>query len=155
MSTVIVNLAEASDYKREAYGITHKGEHVYHVTGAGLHSRSHPHRVVVWDNTGRRNFYPDRWNECSGKPGPGAWLDPNGKGTDSEVTVILDAESIVITNNGTNTGTPASGQVYAPRPHLAIGDIVIMVYPDGTPSAPYVVEARPLRDPELVPLKLP
>lgn len=149
--TIIIDLRDASEREREIYGITHRSAHVYEMTGAGLHNRSHPHRVTVWNNTRRPNTRPDEWNEHSGKPGPGAYLDPRGKGTDEAVTVTTKAESIAITANGTNTGTVASGQVYAPE-KLAIGAFALLRYPDGSLSDPFRVTARPLADPVLIPV---
>jgi hypothetical protein len=149
--TILITLLPGSDYDRERYGITHRSEHVYRVAGKGVHNRSHPHRIQVWDNTVRPNSDPDRLTEFTGRVGPGAYIDPQGKGTDDPITVTTSAESIAITNSGRNTGTEPSGQVYAPQT-LTIGDYVVLTYPDGWLSQPYVLTARPLGDPGLAPL---
>lgn len=132
------------------YGIRFKSVHVYRMTGPGLHNRSFPHRIAEWDNTMRLNTNPDEWSEYSGKTGPGTFVDPSGKGTDEPTSWLTSSESVAITNNGTNTGTVASGQVYADVT-LKIGDQVVLAYPDGTTSAPMVLTARSLADPVLIP----
>ncbi len=151
MTTALISLAPGSDYDRERYGITHHSTHVFRVTGKGVHNRSHPHRVQVWDNTLRPNTDPDRLTEFTGRVGPGAYLDPQGKGTDSPITVTTSAEAVAVTNDGRTTGTEASGQVWAPET-VAIGDFVALVYPDGTMSDPYRLTARPLGDSGLTPV---
>lgn len=149
--TKIVELNEASAYDRKHYGITYRGAFIYHVTGKGLHNPTSPHRVTVWDNTVRPNTDPDAYSQYSGKAGPGAYLDPSRKGTDEPVSVYLGAESTIITANGTNTGTKASGQVYADET-LEVGGFVLLRYPDGTLSNPFRVTARPVSDPVLIPV---
>jgi hypothetical protein len=151
MTTILIPLRPGSEYDRTSYGITHRSEHVYRVTGKGVHNRSFPHRVQVWDNTVRPNTDPDQLTEFTGRVGPGAYIDPQGKGTDAATTVTTSAESIAITRTGANTGTAVSGQVYAPHT-MTIGDYILLVYPDGTLSDPYVLTARPLGDPGLVPV---
>jgi hypothetical protein len=155
MSTAIIPMKAARKDRQDSYGVLFEGMFVYDVTGKGLHSRHHPHRVVVWDNTRRpnpRNGEPVRYGQY-GKldGGDGKYLDPSRNATDAEQTIILDAESIAITSNGTNTGTAASGQVYGPVT-LTVGQYVVLIYPDGTTSDPLVITARPLRDPELLPI---
>lgn len=150
MTTHVIRMVAASENRR-SYGITHRSANVYQMTGRGLHNRHAPHRVQVWDNTGRPNTEPDRWNDHSGKPGPGQYLDPFGKGTDSPVTVTTSAEATAITSNGTNTGTVASGQVYA-SDALTVGDYAVLLYPDGSTSDPYQITAQFLADPRLVPV---
>lgn len=140
MITHLIELAAASDYDRENYGVTHSSVHVYRMGGPGLHNRHHPHRVVVWDNTSRP------------LPDAGRYLDPSNRETDSPISVVTSAEPIAITDNGTNTGTVASGQVYSPH-QMCIGDFAVLIYPDGSTSEPYMIERRPLADPELVPIR--
>lgn len=149
--TTIIELREAKDYDRDTYGITHRSAFVYDVTGPRLHNRHFPHRVTVWNNTVRPNTKPDEWSEYSGRPGAGRYLDPFRKGTDDEITITLGAESFGITDNGTNTGTFASGQVYAPET-LQVNEFVVLKYPDGHHSDPYLIKTRPLTDPVLVPV---
>lgn len=155
MSTAIIPLKAATEYRTESYGVLFEGMFVHRVTGKGLHNRSYPHRVVVWDNTRRpnpRNGEPVRYGQY-GKldGGDGKYLDPNHNATDAEQTFILDAECISITADRTGTGHPQSGQVYAPV-ELEVGQYVVLIYPDGTTSDPMVIKARPLADPELAPL---
>ncbi len=135
-------------YARE-YNLIYKSEYVYRVRGA-THNPSSPHRIQVWDNTDRKNTQPGEWNAHTGrKNGTGAYIDPRGYDTDHETSVLMSAESSVITNTGTNTGTRASGQVYA-EGSLSIGDRVQLVLPDGSESVVYVLTAVPMRDPILV-----
>jgi hypothetical protein len=61
------------------------------------------------------------------------YLDPSNNATDEPTSILLSPEPSVITSNGTNTGTEASGQVYAPAGTvLRDGDLLTLVYPDGT-----------------------
>ena len=137
--TTIIDMVEADSYRREGYGITHTSRYIYRVEGArgDVHNPVFPHRVKVWDNTVR----PD---------GSGKYIDPNGKSTDSPVSVLTSAGPLAITSSGTNTGTAASGRVYADVP-LTIGETVRLRWPDGSLSDPYVVTPVPLDDPALVP----
>ncbi|MDG4783275.1 hypothetical protein O7614_26805 [Micromonospora sp. WMMD961] len=151
----IIDVIEASADKR-TYGITHRGVFVHEVSGKGLHNRQYPHRVQVWDNTGRpnpRNGEPVRYGQYGRiDGGDGKYLDPNHNATDEPVTVLLSAESIAITNNGTNTGTWDGGQPFGAA--LKVGEAVRLRYMDGTLSDPYVVTTRPLADPVLIPEKV-
>lgn len=145
--TVIV-MADAGP---NTYGITHKSVFVYRMTGPGLHNRYKPHRIRVWDNTNRPNNRPDTYNSMTGKPGPGAYLDPSGKGTENPISYLTAAEPTAMTNTGTNTGTVASGQVYA-NITLAVGDVVSLLLPDYTLLGPFTITAGPLSDPVLMPV---
>jgi hypothetical protein len=136
---ITIELQPARD---NTYGIMFQSAHVYRMAGPGLHNRAFPHRIVVWDNTVRPN--------TGGRTGPGTYVDPNGKGTDAPTSWLTSSESVTITNGGTNTGTVASGQVYADDT-LRVGGRVQLAYPDGTTSAPMVLTARPLADPALIP----
>ena len=114
------------------YGITYRSTSVYSA------SRSYsPTRIVVWDNTGRpnmRNGQPQRWTNYGKRDGGnGRFLDPANNATDDAVSVLLTPESTVITDNGTNTGTVVSGQVYAESQTRDIdtGDVLRLLYPDG------------------------
>lgn len=142
--TTIINLLEA-DVHAKRYGVTHKSDAVYSVTGKKVHNPTFPHRITVWDNTGRLNTTPDKWNEFSGKPGPGAYLDPSGKGTDAQVSFTLDAESVVIAAEPVQSGARYS------REGLRPGDTVQLRYPDGTLSPELVVTTRYTADPVLIP----
>lgn len=126
-----IELRPASPYDVTTYGILFRSRYVYN----SAHS-TYPTRVVVWDNTRRvngRNGEPVRHGDYGPIDGGiGRYLDPRNKVTDSERSILLSTESIVITNNGTNTGTEASGQVYAPEgAKLRDGDTVTLLYPDG------------------------
>ena len=158
MSTALVLMKDADDYHREHYGIRYVSTFVHRITGKGLHNRNSPHRIKVWDNTRRpnpRNGEPVRYGEYGRiDGGDGQYLDPNNIATDDDLSYLTSAEATAITSNGTNTGTVASGQVYAPTA-LAVGQFVVLMYPDGMLSDPMILTARPLRDPELIPVKLP
>lgn len=134
------------------YGILYRSEFMYRVAGKGLHNPSSPHRITVWCNTGRPNPHPGeiRYTDFGAIGGDGAYLNPNNVATDDEITVLTGAESTVITNNGTNTGTVAAGQVYA-QDVLHVGNTVTLVTPGGD-SKEYVLTAIPLRDPVLIPV---
>lgn len=131
-STHRIPMADGSAYDREHYGVTHRSAFVYrHGRGSG------PARVVTWSNTHRlnpRNGQPVRYGDMGPRDGGnGVYLDPRNRATDSPTSVLISLESTVITNSGTNTGTVASGQVYAPDgATLRDGDVLTLVYPDGT-----------------------
>jgi hypothetical protein len=124
-----------ADANAASYGITHRSAYVYDTSRS-----SSPTRVVVWSNEGRpnpRNGQPIRWGQAGPiDGGNGRYLDPSHQATDSPVTVLLTPESSVITANGTNTGTQASGQVYPPAgAPIRAGDTLTLIYPDGTEAA--------------------
>lgn len=128
------------------YGVMFKSAYVY--MSAVCHG---PTRVVLWSNLDRPN--PDlgkplgamleagdrrgcRVTKYSLKYTAGRYLDPHNEPTDDPFTVLLTPESSVITSNGTNTGTVASGQVYA-RPECRLADLdrALLVFPAGPPVA--------------------
>lgn len=131
----------ADRYRTEQYGVTHQSRNVYQTTKS-----SGPTRLVVWSNVKRLNTdkgkkigdtleVGDRRGnivtEYSLQFTRGTYLDPNHKPTDEPVSLLLSPESSAITSNGTNTGTVASGQVYAPG-RLADSDTATLSYPNGT-----------------------
>lgn len=112
------------------YGIRYKGRNVYQTSKS-----NGPTRLVVWNNTTRRNprnGEPVRFGDCGPiDGGDGCYLDPDNKATDAPVSFLLSPESSVITDNGTNTGTQASGQVYADDT-LRDGDTATVSFPNGS-----------------------
>lgn len=162
MATHIIPVLPTSDDRRR-YGITHQSALVYRVMNAPgerrvsfrLHNPEYPHRILVWDNTGRPNTDPETRDEHGRNAGPGRYLDPSRKGTDAETTVRLSSESTAISPNRSRpaTGDPRSGQQYAQDVVLTVGDYVILESTEGL-SEPYVIRTRPLADPELVPVSL-
>lgn len=121
---IVLNKADAN-----TYGILYTGRNVYQTSKS-----NGPTRLQVWDNTNRvnkRNGEPVRFGDCGPVDGgDGKYLDPNNRATDEPVSFLLTPESSVITNNGTNTGTAASGQVYA-EDILRDGDSATLSYPTG------------------------
>ncbi len=120
-----------ADAKRTAdYGITHTSMLVYRTTAA-----SGPVRVVIWSNTARPNPHPGevRHTKYGSIGGPGQYLDPNNQGTDSEATILITPESVVIDSNpARSTGGNLSGQQYATGARIAEGDTVELVsFPSG------------------------
>ena len=150
----VVELVDAPE-QRAQYGITHLSRYVFSTTKG-----SYPTRVVVWSNVNRpnpRNGEPVRFGEY-GKldGGNGRYLDPSNNATDEPTSIRLTPEASVITNNGTNTGTAASGQVYAPAgQRIAEGDLVALVYPGGSIGVTYVVHFTNNGHGELVPFNAP
>lgn len=140
MTHHFIVLDNADNYSRETYGILYKSRNVFDTTV------SHgPTRLVVWDNTVRVN--PDRGKqlgetltvgdrrgnrvtEYNRRYTEGTYLDPRNAPTDALVSILLTPEASAITSNGTNTGTVASGQVYASG-RLADGDTATLSYPHG------------------------
>ena len=147
--TIYIPMILESDYNRKTYGIEYQSLYVYRMEGRGLHNPSHPHRIQAWDNACRPNVDPSAPGPFnSGVVGPGEYIGPDRKGTDHRWHYVTAAESVAITNSGTNTGTVASGQVYAGHV-LAVGDVVRLVFPDGSASRELRVTARSLANPIL------
>lgn len=126
-----VELVEAPE-QRQQYGIRYLSRYVFEARKR----YSSPTRIVVWDNTGRLNprngegVRHGQYGLIDG--GNGRYLDPSNRATDEPTSVHLTPEASVITNNGTNTGTEASGQVFAPAGTvIREGDRLVLVYPDG------------------------
>jgi hypothetical protein len=113
---------------------------------------SAPTRIDVWDNTGRPNPFkglklgdvafkgnPHReqviteWfaNKPS-RPLTAEYFDPQNEPTDAPVSILISPESTVITSNGTNTGTIASGQVYDKGVTLRREDTATLRFLDGS-----------------------
>jgi hypothetical protein len=121
---------------RAQYGIMYLSRYVYDAR----RRLSAPTRVQVWSNLRRpntRNGEPVKYGEYGPlNGGNGAYLDPSNHATDNAMTIYLTPEASAITNNGTNTGTEASGQVFAPGHPEPIreGDTIVLIYPDGIES---------------------
>ena len=149
MTTTIIDLQEADADRRDSYGITHEGVVRHTVTGQGLHARGYPHRVQVWDNTGRPNPHPGetRRTQYGWYGGDGRYLDPHNQGTDATTTVYLASESIALLAHYTAEDI-AHAREGEP---LAVGQRVRLRYPAGRLSGEYTIAARPLADPELEP----
>lgn len=153
MRIIVMEMRAATEYERASYGITFKSAHIYQAVGAGLHNPNRPHRVTVWDNTDRLNDKAGTFHPYLGRMvGDGKFIGPDGADTDSETSVTTSAEPTAITNNGTNTGTVASGQIWG-YTDMRIGDYVVMRFPDGAYSDPFVVTKRNLSDPVLLPVE--
>lgn len=145
---IIIDLVPASAYDRENYGILFDGAALHTMTGRGVHSRHHPHRIQLWDNSIRPNNDPEFWSEFSGKRGPGAYVGPDGKGTDAQLSIVLNAQAVVIS-------AYADPDALSYGDALAIGDVVQLRYPDGTVTGAWQITARDLADPVLVPVDMP
>jgi len=141
MTHHLIVMDAASEYKFNSYGITHESRNVFHTTKSYA-----PTRLVVWSNVKRVN--PDMGKqlgdtlETGDRRGNivtdysirythGKFLDPQNEPTDEVTSILLSPESSAITSNGTNTGTVASGQVYAPG-RLHDNDDATLIYPNGT-----------------------
>jgi len=124
-----IELAEGDEYRREHYGIEYTSAYVYRTKG-----NTGPTRIQVWNNLRRPNPHPGetKWGAMGPIGGDGKYLDPYNKGTDEKVTVLLEPESTVISAHGDSTGTAASGQVWARDVVLETGDVLVLVYPDGS-----------------------
>jgi len=128
-----IELISATDYRRRTYNVTHESRYVYRVAGSYA-----PTRIVVWSNVNRpnpRDGQPVRYSDFGPRDGGnGQFLDPGNHATDEPVSTYLEPESSVITDSGGNTGTVASGQVFAPTASRPIhnGDHLALAYPDGT-----------------------
>jgi hypothetical protein len=126
---ITIKLRPASDYRRKEYGVLFESEGTYSVTGKGVHNRHFPHRVEIW--TSRPSKVPAH---------EGAWRAPTGALVDGpELSFVLNAESMAICANPA-MNTPADVGA------LAIGDTVEL---EG--FGRFVVTAKPLHDPTLIP----
>lgn len=143
MTHHIIPMFVSTAYDKEHYNITHRSAFVY--DSQRTHS---PMRLVVWDNMNRPNPYRNaklgdvigtgqnaqtitEWFLSTGRTKP-RFYDPHNEPTDEPFSFLLSLECTVITNSGTNTGTIASGQVYAPDTKLMDGDTATLKYTDGT-----------------------
>jgi hypothetical protein len=110
---VTIQLRSASEYRTREYGVLFESIGTFET--AGRQNSHFPHRVVVWDNTSRP------MND-SGT----IFCDPIGKNTEDRQTVLISAESIVLSAHRDPN----------PDPRLDIflkdGDLVTLVFPDGT-----------------------
>lgn len=152
MTDIIIDLVDTTADRRNNYGVTHTGAVRHALSGANVHNRSFPHRIQVWDNTGRanpRNGERIRYGECGPiDGGDGRYLDPGNNATDEPTTILLTSESIGIYAQYT-------AQDIADRregPALTVGDVVRLRYPDGTVTGEYEITSRVARDPWLRPL---
>lgn len=141
MTTIQLRIAERHEVR---HGIVYVSTTLHEVTGRGVHSRHYNHSVTVWDNTNRLNTDPDQYR-AHGKAGPGTYVDPSGKGTDSAMTALLLAKPTAISAHA-HLVTPMGGL-------LTIGEQVTLVFPSGA-RQDFVVTARSLSDPELVPVEV-
>ncbi len=146
MATVEIALKAATAYRTEHYGISFEGATLHNVTGRGVHNPSFPHSVTVWDNTVRPNSEPEFFNSFIGrKTGPGRYVDPSGRGTDNPTTIIFGSESVVI------SAVPDPDRKAYGSP-IKINDTVRLILPNGDTMGEYVVTARFLDSPILVPI---
>lgn len=145
-ATTVIELRQADARRAADYGVIFESGTVHKVTGKNVHNPSFPHRVQVWDNTRRPNLYPDRWNQYSGCPGAGRYVDPNGKGTDFELTILLAAECMVIASEGCDPGVKTYGRT------LALGERIQLQFPNGVLSGEFELKTRRAHDPHLEPV---
>jgi len=123
--TTVIAVHDAPASFRKDYGLLYRSGK-YRMHGRGLHNPHHPHVVEVWSNTGR----PD---------GFGGYIDPSGKSTTDEISVLISAKSVVIDGR---TRLTYEGD-------LTIGDEIEVDLTDGRTITGTIV-ARPLADPMLI-----
>lgn len=134
MTVHTINLGPEASSRREAYGVLLTSETRHTVTsGAGkrVHNPHHPHRLDVWENRVE-------------VPGSGVFTDPSNRPTSERYSYLLSPLAVVIS---------ASHQSRAPEgPTIAIGDRVELKV-HGYSLGLFRVDARPLHDPHLTPIK--
>lgn len=126
---------------RRDYGVIHSSAFVYH----GLRKWGGPTRIDVWDNTDRPNPYKGaklgevigqqtitEWFVSTGKTEP-RFFDPHNEPTDAEISILISPESSsMCADTYYNTGSPGSGQIYAPDDAvLRKGDTATLRFADG------------------------
>jgi hypothetical protein len=136
-TVTVIEMSVASDYQQTTYGILFESTFVHEIP-EDRNNRSYPHRFKVWSNVNRPNKWPEgEWTDFGFRGGPGAYVDPNNKGTDEAMSVTISTEAMCISAHGDSTGTKASGQVWGDVVHA--GDVVTLRTPDGDNIGPYTV----------------
>lgn len=151
MSEKLIIVEPATGRDRTGYGITHRSVGTVRMTGKGIHNPSHAHTLNVWDNTGRPNLHngqPVRFVGQYGKTegGNGAYMCPNGRATDSALSLLFSAEATVISAHRSGFERPATPVT------LALGDTVTVADTDGNVIGRFTVAAKPLHNPHLEPV---
>jgi hypothetical protein len=131
LKTITIEVQPAGDYWRDNYGILLESASVHAASGRGFHNPSFNHVVQVWEN-----------RPAKGGPHKGEVVTPDGKLTDETHTVCLKAQPTVISAH------PGEPLKYGPA--LSVGTRVRLEV-GGYPIGEYVVQARQLADPILVP----
>lgn len=136
MTIHTIDLGPEASSRREAYGVLLTSETRHTVTsGAGkrVHNPHHPHRLDVWEN---------REHSIGSKTA--GYLDPSNRPTSERYSYLLSPLAVVIS---------ASHQSRVPEgPTIAIGDRVELKV-HGYSLGLFRVDARPLHDPHLTPIK--
>lgn len=115
-----ITLTPAND-RLVSYGVTFQSTTLHQVIGKGVHNPHFNHELRIWKNSGK--------------------VDPNGRSTDQETSLLLTAQSTTI------TAWKEAPLSYGPT--LTIGERVVLLYPNGEASVAEV-QARHLADPELI-----
>lgn len=143
---LVIELEPVSRYHAETYNMLYEGKFLHRIKGA-KHNRNAQFRLTVWDNTKRLNDCPEgKWNNMGRYGGPGKYLDPHNIGTDEELTITSNAESVVI------SAQPIRGKREGSE--LEIGQLVLFGIPDGSLIGPYKIDQKPLHDPHFAPQAL-
>jgi len=121
---VQIEMTSADPYRLKNYGVLLESVARYSVAGRGFHNPHHNHTIEVWFNR--------EGQDPHGRPTPG----------DQPYTVLMSAKASVIS-------TMKNTNVYGDET-LHIGDAVDL-YAGDYLIGKYVIEARPLCDPYLVP----
>ncbi len=152
---VTVELVPASEYDTREYGILYNSRDSFAFTGADIHNRNSQHVLKVWSNAIRPNvgplYGPDAPGPMGyGKIGPGAYVDPHRKGTDSLHSYTWSPQPVVIM--AAHYG-PEFRRGPARSAHtLRLGSVVRLIAPNGHTLGTFTCEAKRLHDPHLTPV---
>lgn len=142
-----VILDHTEKHRREDYGVLYESRHTFAVdTGSRLYEPNV--KVNVWDNTCRPNR--DRGKKLGdtlsngnvvtrySRPGitEAAYISPRGNPTDNERTILLDPQSVMITDSGNNSGYATTGQT------MTNDALATLHFPDGTSQVVNLVFPR-------------
>ena len=147
----VIPLEYATEYNVKSYGIMFESEFVHEIP-EDRNNRSYPHRIKVWSNLNRPNKWPEgEWTDFGFRGGPGKYVDPNNKGTDSEQSFTISTEAMCISAHGDSTGTKASGQVWGEVVH--VGDTITLQTPAGHTYGPFTVDFHRFNGLSLTPVE--
>lgn len=131
-----IELAPATEYRRDTYGVMLTSATVHMFTGTRVHNPHHTHTLDVWDNSVRTivGEHPDCGADCQGP----TYVDPSGQNTTERYSYVFNPNATVLSAHP-GTPTPYGAE-------LSIGDTVELTL-HGVVIATIVIAAKSLDNP--------